>query len=67
MKEAEVKTETEQKVLEWIDRRQGYLTDFLRNLIAIPSVTGEEPEIQKFIARKLDSMGLDNYVNLWLT
>jgi len=67
VKEAEVKTETEQKVLEWIDRRQGYLTDFLRNLIAIPSVTGDELEIQKFIARKLDSMGLDNYVNLWLT
>ena len=63
MKEAEVKTETEQKVLEWIDRRQGYLTVFLRNLIAIPSVTGEELEIQKFIARKLDSMGLE--VDLW--
>jgi len=58
-----MKTETEQKVLEWIDRRQGYLTDFLRNLIAIPSVTGEELEIQKFIARKLESMGLE--VDLW--
>ncbi len=58
-----MKTETEQKVLEWIDRRQDYLNDFLRNLIAIPSVTGDELEIQKFIARKLESTGLE--VDLW--
>lgn len=58
-----MKTETEQQVLEWIDRRRDYLIDFLGNLIAFPSVTGEELEIQKFIARRLESMGLE--VDLW--
>ncbi len=58
-----MKTETEQKVLEWIERKQSYLNDFLRNLIAIPSVTGEELEIQKLIASKLESMGLE--VDQW--
>ncbi len=54
---------TAQKVLEWIDGRQGDLIDFLKNLIAIPSVTGEELEIQKFIVRKIESMGLE--IDLW--
>jgi acetylornithine deacetylase len=58
-----MKTETEQQVLEWIDRRRDYLIDFLGNLIAFPSVTGEELEIQKFIARHLEAMGLE--VDMW--
>ncbi len=58
-----MKTETEQQVLEWIDRRRDYLVDFLRNLIGVPSITGEELEIQKLIARKLVKMGLE--VDLW--
>lgn len=58
-----MKTSKDQKVLEWIESRESYLNDFLRSLIAIPSVTGEELEIQKFIAHKLESMGLE--IDLW--
>ncbi len=60
---SKMKTETEQQVLEWIDWRRDYLIDFLRNLIGVPSITGEELEIQKLIARKLESMDLE--VDLW--
>jgi len=53
----------EQKVLKRIDQRQETIIAFLKTLISIPSVTGEELQIQKFMAQKLKDMGLQ--VDMW--
>ena len=53
----------EQKVLQTIDGMQGEIIAFLQKLVSIPSVTGEELEIQTFLARKMKAMGLE--VDLW--
>ena len=53
----------EEKVLKLIEERQDEIIEFLRKLISFPSVTGDESEIQKFIAHKLESMGLT--VDMW--
>jgi len=46
------------KVLNHIDNSKDEIISFLRDLIRIPSVTGEERGIQEFIASKLKDWGL---------
>ena len=58
-----MKSTVEERVTEWIDQQRGAILDFLRQLVAIPSVTGSELEVQTFISRKLEGMGL--HVDRW--
>src|SRR4030067_57731 len=58
-----MKPEIEEKVLELIEKRRNEIIAFLRDLISFPSVTGEELQIQRFIAQKLATMGLQ--VDIW--
>ena len=58
-----MKSDIERQVLEEIENRRGHIVEFLRKLISIPSVTGEELQVQKFITRKLTELGLE--VDLW--
>ena len=58
-----MQSDIEQQVLEHIEKRRMSIVEFLRMLIAIPSVTGDEFQIQKFIAKKLKGMGLQ--VDMW--
>lgn len=58
-----MKSKTEKEVLRHIGRSQDRIIEFLRKLISFPSVTGNELEIQKCIASKLESMGLE--VDMW--
>ncbi len=53
----------ESKVLGEIEKRNDHIVDFLRTLISFPSVTGEELQIQEFMAHKLKEMGLN--VDMW--
>jgi acetylornithine deacetylase len=53
----------EERVTEWIDQQRETILDFLRRLVAIPSVTGSELEVQTFISSKLEGMGLE--VDRW--
>ena len=55
--------EAEEKVLELIDKRKETIVEFLKKLVSFPSVTGDEWEIQNFIADKLGKTGLD--VDMW--
>jgi acetylornithine deacetylase len=54
---------SKRQVWDHIDRKQEEVVDFLRQLIAIPSVTGDEGAIQGFIAQKARDMPLS--VNLF--
>ena len=54
----------EQTVLESIDNRRDEIVSFLRELIAFPSVTGDEGQIQQFLAGHLQEMGLK--VDSWI-
>jgi acetylornithine deacetylase len=51
------------RVCGWIDRKRDEIIGFLQDLIRIPSVTGEEGEIQHFIAGHLRAMGLQ--IDIW--
>lgn len=55
--------DVKRKVLKCIEKNQEEVVGFLQKLISIPSVTGDEKEIQEFIARKLNQMGLS--VDVW--
>jgi acetylornithine deacetylase len=48
----------EKRVTEWVDRHKGEVAGFLQDLVRIPSVTGEEGPIQRFIADRLKELGL---------
>jgi acetylornithine deacetylase len=48
----------QKRIGEWIDRERDSIIGFLRDLIRIPSVTGQEKKIQQFIAGQLTQMGL---------
>ncbi len=50
-------------VLDEIDANKGEIISYLKKLISVPSVTGDEGKIQEFISRKLSKMGLD--VDTW--
>lgn len=52
-----------ENALNWIAREEERIVCFLQELIRIPSVTGEEGDIQQFIARRLGEMGLA--VDMW--
>lgn len=52
-----------EKILNYIDKSKDEVILFLRELIRIPSITGEEKEIQEFIASKLRDWGI-NY-DMW--
>ncbi len=50
-------------LLKEIESRSEEIIDLLSDLVKIPSVTGEEGEIQRYIAKFLSEMGLD--VDVW--
>src|SRR3990170_8865063 len=50
-------------ISETVDKKRDDIVDFCVNLIRIPSVTGDEKEIQKFVAGHLTNIGLE--VNTW--
>lgn len=47
------------QVLESIDNNKEEIINFLQDMIKIPSVTGEEGEVQRYISTKMKDMGLD--------
>ncbi len=52
-----------QKLLAEVDAHRDEIIEFLKSLVRIPSVTGDEGEIQNFIADYLREMGLE--VDVW--
>jgi len=54
-----------QKVLETVDTNREKSIAFLQQMIAIPSVTGDEARIQKFLADYMTKLGLK--VDMWET
>src|SRR5256886_17614717 len=54
-----------EKLLQSIDDSRDRAISFLRQMIAIPSVTGDEAKIQKFLADYMGKIGLD--VDGWET
>jgi acetylornithine deacetylase len=54
---------TRQKVLAKIDESRDHAIKFLQQMIAIPSVTGDEGKIQDFLNNYLTKLGLD--VDMW--
>ena len=54
-----MKSVIREKVLNIINNKRKEIINFAQNLVQIPSVTGEEGEIQKFIAKKLKDLGLE--------
>ena len=58
-----MKTDIEEEVLKLVEKRRNEVIEFLGKLVSFPTVTGDESEIQKFIARQLESMGLA--VDIW--
>jgi acetylornithine deacetylase len=57
------KLHMERGILEHIESQRNHITEFLRRLVSIPSVTGDELEIQRFVERKLKTLGLQ--VDVW--
>lgn len=53
----------EKRILEVIDRNKNEIISTLRKLVQIPSLTGEEGEIQKYQERIFRKMGLE--VDVW--
>ena len=58
-----MKSSREKQVVQYIDDNRETIIAFLKKLISFPSVTGEELGIQKFIAGKIEEMGLE--VDMW--
>ncbi len=54
-----------QKLLDQIDANRDKAIAFLREMIAIPSVTGDEAKVQKFLSDYMTKIGLD--VDMWET
>lgn len=54
-----------QKILDKINASRDKAVEFLQKMVAIPSVTGDEAAIQKFIAETMSGIGLD--VDMWET
>lgn len=57
--------EIRSRILETIEKERAGAVTFLQAMVAIPSVTGDEGKVQKFLADHLRSMGLD--VDIWDT
>ncbi|MBW3095835.1 ArgE/DapE family deacylase [Pseudohoeflea coraliihabitans] len=58
-------TETRQKILDTIDQNSEKAVELLRKMVTIPSVTGDEAAIQKFVSEYMTDIGLD--VDMWET
>ncbi|MBN8969640.1 MAG: ArgE/DapE family deacylase [Rhizobiales bacterium] len=54
-----------QKILDAIDKNRDKAIEFLRDMVRIPSVTGDEAAIQKFLDGYLSKIGLE--VDMWET
>ena len=54
-----------QKILDKVDASRDQAIDFLRKMIAIPSVTGDEAAIQTFVSKTMSEIGLK--VDMWET
>jgi acetylornithine deacetylase len=54
-----------QKILDKVDASQDHAIKFLQDMVAIPSVTGDEAAIQTFMNEYLNGIGLD--VDMWET
>ena len=54
-----------QKIIDKVDASRDHAIKFLRDMVAIPSVTGEEAAIQKHMSGYLMNVGLD--VDMWET
>jgi len=57
--------ENRQKILAKIDESRDHAIDLLRDMIKIPSVTGDEARIQKFLSDYMTKVGLN--VDMWET
>jgi len=55
--------EIREKLMDEVDARKDKVINLLQQLVRIPSVTGEEGEIQRFIAHYLKNLGLE--VDVW--
>ena len=55
--------EIREKLMDEVDARKDKVINLLQQLVRIPSVTGEEGEIQRFIADYLKNLGLE--VDVW--
>ncbi len=53
------------KIIDKIDASKDQAIKFLQDMIAIPSVTGDEAAIQKFVAGYMGAIGLN--VDMWET
>ena len=51
------------KVVHWIEEKEDQIVQFLKELLSFPSVTGQELEIQRYIAARLEAMGLK--IDMW--
>jgi len=60
-----MKTNSRQKLLEQIDQSRDKAVAFLRDMVVIPSVTGDEAQIQTFLSKYMTKIGLD--VDMWET
>jgi acetylornithine deacetylase len=60
-----VSSDSRQRVLDQIDQNRDKAITFLQKMIAIPSVTGDEAAIQKFVADHMSSIGIE--VDMWDT
>ncbi|MCT9000498.1 ArgE/DapE family deacylase [Chelativorans intermedius] len=58
-------TDHRQAIIDKVEENRDYAIEFLRRMIAIPSVTGDEAAIQKFVAEHMRKIGLD--VDMWET
>jgi acetylornithine deacetylase len=58
-------TSSRQKLLEKIDQSRDKAVAFLRDMVVIPSVTGDEAQIQQFLSNYMTRMGLN--VDMWET
>nr|MDO8044406.1 ArgE/DapE family deacylase [Candidatus Baldrarchaeota archaeon] len=53
----------EEKIIKTIDERRDEIIQLLKDLIRIPSITGEEGKCQEFVAKKLEEIGIE--VDKW--
>lgn len=60
-----MKTDAREKLLEKIDQSRDKAVAFLRDMVVIPSVTGDEAQIQTFLSKYMTKIGLD--VDMWET
>jgi acetylornithine deacetylase len=60
-----MKTQARQKLLEKIDQSRDKAVAFLRDMVVIPSVTGDEAQIQTFLSKYMTKIGLE--VDMWET